>query len=136
MHLASKTLGLVLAVAAVYAGSGAAATLAVGANALSAGNAPVSTCADLSTLVATRDVDNAGLVTKVSVGSIPVACSGETMSVTLVGASNASLGSGSGVVGSCGVTTCSVSIAATATDFGTAVSATSVLSFSLAVVGA
>lgn len=135
MNLVSKTLGLGLAVAAIFAGSGAAATLALGSKSLSAGNTGVSSCANLSSLVATRNVDNAGVVTKVNVAAIPLACSGETMSVTLVGASSASLGSGTGVVGGC-ATTCSVSITASATNFGVAVSATTVLSFSFAVVGA
>ena len=56
---------------------------------------------------ATRNVDNTGNVTQVNVAGIPTACSGETLSVTLVGAANAALGSGSATVGSCG-TTCSV----------------------------
>jgi hypothetical protein len=74
-------------------------------------------------------------VTRVDVGAIPLACSGETLSITLVGASSASLGSGTGVVGGCAAT-CSVSITASATNFGVAVSATNVLSLSFAVVGA
>ncbi len=136
MNHLSKLLGLLLASAVVYAGSGAAATLSVGAKTLSAGNTPVSSCAVLSSLTASRTVDNAGHVTGVTVPSIPVACAGETMSVALVGAGNIALGAGTGVVGSCGATTCSVSITASGTDFGTSVSAASVTSFSFAVVGA
>jgi hypothetical protein len=134
MNLLPKTLGLVLAVAATFTGCAAAATLAFGSTALSAGNAGVSSCG-VSSLSATRNVDNAGKVTRVDVGAIPLACSGETLSVTLVGASSASLGSGTGVVGGC-ATTCSVSITASATNFGVAVSAANVLSLSFAVVGA
>ena len=119
--------------AATFVGSAAAATLAVGSKSLSAGNASVTTCG-VSSLSATRTVDNAGLVTRVDVSSIPLACSGETLTVTLVGASNVSLGSGTGVVGTC-TTTCSVAIPASVTNFGVAVSAAGVLSFSFAVVG-
>ncbi len=134
MTFLSKTLVLCLAAALTFAGSAAAATLVIGSKSLSAGNAAVSTCGVLS-LTPTRTVDNAGKVTRVDIASIPLACSGETVSVTLVGASNASLGSGTGVVGSC-ATTCSVSIPASVTNFGTSVSAASVLAFSFAVVGA
>jgi len=59
---------------------------------------------------------------------------GEALTVTLVGASNVSLGTGSGVIGNC-TTTCSASIPASVTNFGLAVSATGILSFSFAVVG-
>lgn len=134
MKFLSKTLALGLLVAATLAGSAAAATLALGSKNLSAGNAGITSCG-VSALSATRTVDNAGRVTRVSIGSIPLACSGETMSVALVGASNVSLGTGTGLVGSC-ATTCSVSITASVTNFGTAVSAANILSFSFAVVGA
>jgi hypothetical protein len=119
--------------AATFIGSAAAATLAVRSNSLSAGNATVTTCG-VSSLAATRAVNNAGLVTRVDVSSIPLSCSGETVTVTLVGASNVSLGSGTGVIGSCAAT-CSASITASVTNFGVAVSATNVLKFSFAVVG-
>jgi hypothetical protein len=133
MNRLSKTLVLCLVVAAVFVGSAAAATLAVGSTSLSAGNAGVTTCG-VSSLAATRTVDNAGLVTRVDVSSIPLACAGETLAVTLVGASNISLGSGTGVIGSC-ATTCSASITASVTNFGVNVSATNVLKFVFAVVG-
>jgi hypothetical protein len=133
MNRLSKTLALCLMAAATFVGSAAAATLAVGSKSLSAGNASVTTCG-VSSLSATRTVDNAGLVTRVDVSSIPLACSGETLTVTLVGASNVSLGTGTGVIGSC-ATTCSASITASVTNFGVAVSAANVLKFSFAVVG-
>ena len=134
MKLLSKTLGLGLAVAVTFAGCAAAATLAFGSTALSAGNASATSCG-ASSLSATRTVDNAGSVARVDVGAIPLACSGETLSVTLVGAAGASLGSGSGVIGGCAAT-CSVSIMASVTNFGVAVSAANVLSLSFAAVGA
>jgi len=133
MNRISKTLVLCLLVAAAFAGTAAAATLVIGSKSLSAGNAGVTSCG-VSSLSATRNVNNGGLVTRVDVGAIPLACSGETLTVTLVGASSLSLGSGTGVIGSCG-TTCSASITASVTNFGVAVSATNILKFSFAVVG-
>jgi len=134
MKFLSRTLVICLAAAVTLAGSAAAATLVVGSKTLSAGNATTTACGVLS-LTPTRNVDNAGRVTRVGITGVPLTCSGETVSVTLVGASNVSLGTGTGVVGSC-TTTCSVSITASVTNFGTAVSAASVLSFSFAAVGA
>ena len=128
MKLLTKALAFSLAVAAAFAACAAAATLAVGSSKLSAGNATVSACT--SSLAATRNVNNAGTVTQVNVAGIPTACSGETLSVTLVGTGNAALGSASATVGSCG-TTCS----ATLTGFGT-VSAASVNGYSFGLTGA
>jgi hypothetical protein len=76
-------------------------------------------------------VDNAGNVTRVDVAGIPAACSGETLSVTLVGASNAGLGSGSATVGDC-TTTCSAAI----TSFSATASAAGVLGYSFGLAGA
>jgi hypothetical protein len=126
-HL-SRTLAFGIAVAAAFTACAAAATLAIGSTSLSAGNAGVTACT--STLAATRNVDNSGNVTQVNVAGIPTACAGETLSVTLVGAANAALGSGSGTVGSCGAS-CSVTI----TGFGT-VSAASVVGYSFGLTGA
>lgn len=126
-HL-SKALAFGLAVAAVFTACAAAATLAIGSNKLSAGNSGVTACT--SSLAATRNVDNTGNVTQVNVAGIPTACNGETLSVTLVGAANAALGTGSGTVGSCGAS-CSVTI----TGFGT-VSAASVSGYSFGLTGA
>jgi hypothetical protein len=127
-HL-SKALGFALAVAATFTACAAAATLAIGSTKLSAGNASVTACT--SSLSATRNVDNSGNVTQVNVAGIPTACSGETLSITLVGSGNAALGSGSGTVGSCG-TTCSVTI----TSFGATVPAASVNGYSFGLTGA
>jgi hypothetical protein len=128
-HL-SKTLAFALSVAAAFTACAAAATLAIGSSKLSAGNAGVTSCTS-SSLAATRNVDNSGNVTQVNVAGIPTACSGETLSVTLVGAANAALGSGSATVGSCG-TTCSVTI----TSFGATVSAANVAGYSFGLTGA
>ena len=129
MKLLSKTLGLALAAAAIFAGCAAAATLAFGSTTLSAGNAPVTSCG-VASLTATRAVNNAGNVTRLDVAGIPVACSGQTFWVTLVGAGNAGLTNGSATVGACG-TTCSAAV----TSFGASVSGLSVLKYSFAVVG-
>ncbi len=127
-HL-SRALGLALTVAATFTACAAAATLTLGSKSLSAGNVSVSSCG-VSSLVATRNVDNSGNVTQVNVSGIPATCSGETLSVTLAASSKASLGSGSGTIGSCG-TTCS----ATITSFGATVSAANVSSYSFGVTG-
>ena len=134
MNLLSKTLVLCLVVAATFVGTAAAATLTLGSKNLSAGNAGATSCG-VSSLSATRKVDNAGKVTRVDIGSIPLTCNGQTVSVTLVGPANAALGSATGVVGGC-ATTCSVSITASVSNFGVAVSAAQIVSFSFAVVGA
>lgn len=128
MNYLSKALGFGIAVLATFAACAAAATLALGSTKLSAGNVGVTACT--SSLAATRNVNNAGTVTQVNVAGIPVVCSGETLSVTLVGSGNAPLGSASAAVGSCG-TTCS----ATLTGFGT-VSAANVVGYSFGLAGA
>jgi hypothetical protein len=83
MKRLANILGFALAVAATSAACGAAATLTLGSHALSSGRASVSSCG-VSSLSATRDVDNSGNVTGVGVAGIPAACAGETLSVTLV----------------------------------------------------
>lgn len=128
MKLLIKALGTALAAASLVAGVGAAATLAVGSNKLSAGNASVTSCG-VTALSATRDVDNSGNVTQVNVSGIPAACAGETLSVTLANSANASLGSASGTVPAGGG---SMSFS----SFGTTVSATSLSKYVFAVVGA
>jgi hypothetical protein len=127
-HL-SKALAFGIAVVAAFTACAAAATLALGSTKLSAGNATVTACT--ASLAATRNVDNSGNVTQVNVAGIPTACNGETLSLTLVGAGNAALGTGTGTVGSCG-TTCSV----TMTSFGATVSAGSVIGYSFGLTGA
>jgi hypothetical protein len=127
MKLVAKILGLALAAAATLAACGAAATLALGSDRLSAGNTSVSSCG-VSSLSATRNVDAGGNVTQVNVASVPAACAGETLSVTLADGGGASLGSSSATIPAGGG-------AMTFTGFGT-VSAASVASFQYAVVGA
>ena len=121
----SKTIGFLLALTAAFAAFAAAATLALGSTSLSAGNASVTACGTPA-LTATRDVDNAGNVTQVTVSGIPAACSGETLSVTLVGASNAALSSVSATVSS---------TTATFTSFGSTISASSLLGYRFALTG-
>jgi hypothetical protein len=128
MKFLAKILGTALAVAATFAATGAAASLAFNSNRLSAGNASVTSCG-VASLSATRNVDNAGNVTQVTIPSVPAACAGETLDVALVGAGNAALGSASAVVPGGGGTM-------TFSSFGATVSAASVLGYRYAVVGA
>ena len=90
MKALSKTFGFLLAMSATFAAFAAAATLALGSTSLSAGDASVTACGTPA-LTATRDVDNAGNITQVTVSGIPAACSGETLSLTLVGSSGTAL---------------------------------------------
>lgn len=106
---------------AVY---GFAATLNVGANTLSAGNAAVASCQASGTPTGTYSVAyDASLpgykVSQVTVTGVDPACNGKTVAVTLTGASDASLGSGSVTYSSAGSNTTAVisslpAIAATA----------------------
>jgi uncharacterized Zn-binding protein involved in type VI secretion len=89
-----KIIGFVTAAAAVSAAFAAAASLALGSQSLSSGNAAVTSCG-IASLSATRRVDNSGLVTQVTVRGIPAACAGETLSVTLVSAGGGAVGSAS-----------------------------------------
>lgn len=107
----SKTLGLLSTAALLTVGVASAASLGIGSGQLSAGNAAVSGCTS-SSLTATRNVDNGGNVTKVTVTGVPQACAGETLAVTLVQTS----GSASA---SAGVGTCSGGCTVTVTGFGT-----------------
>jgi hypothetical protein len=127
MKLLAKILGTALAVAATFAACGAAASLAFNSNRLSAGNASVSSCG-VASLSATRNADNLGNVTQVNVPSVPAACAGETLWVTLVGAANLSLGNASAVIPVGGGT---VSFS----SFGATVSAVLLLGYRFAVVG-
>lgn len=124
MKALSKTFGFLLAVSAACAAFAAAATLALGSTSLSAGSAAVTSCG-IASLSATRDVDNAGNVTQVTVGGIPAACAGETLSVALVGSGTAALAT---------ATTTISGTSATFTGFGT-VSASSLLGYRFAVTG-
>ena len=127
MKLLTKILGLALALAAVSVACGAAASLSLGSNKLAAGNAAVTSCG-VSSLSATRAVDNSGNVTQVVVSSLPAACAGETLNVTLANSSGGSLAGLSATVPAGGGSM-------TFSGFGS-VSATSLASYKFAVVGA
>jgi hypothetical protein len=127
MKLLAKALGTAFAAAATLAACGAAATLALASSPLSSGNASVSS-SGVSSLSATRTVDNSGNVTQVSIPSVPATCAGATLSVTLVGSGGASLGSASATVPAGGGTM-------NFSSFGATVSATNLLSYSYAVTG-
>jgi len=129
MRFLTKTIAFAFLVAAAFAGCAAAATLALASSSLAAGNATVSSCG-ISSLTATRRVDNSGNVTRVDVANLPAACAGETIQITFVGAASVSLGSGSTSIGNCAVT-CSAAV----TSFSSTVSAPSVASYSFSVVG-
>jgi hypothetical protein len=99
-----KTLfALVLALTIFGAVYGFAATLNVGTNQLSAGNATVASCQASGTPTGTYTVAyNASLssyaVSNVTVTGIDVACNGKTLSATLTGTAGASLGAVSGAI--------------------------------------
>jgi hypothetical protein len=128
MKLLAKILGTALAVAATFAACASAASLALNSNRLSAGNALVASCG-VASLSATRDVDNAGNITQVSIPSVPSTCAGDTLYVTLIDAGNASVGTANAVVPAGGGTM-------TFSSLGGTVSAASVLGYRYAVVGA
>jgi hypothetical protein len=125
MKALSKTLGFLLATSVLFAAFAAAATLALGSTSLSAGNASVTACGTPA-LAATRDVDNSGNVTQVTVSGIPAACAGETLSVTHVGAAGAALAS---------VSTTVAGTSASFTSFGSTISASSLTGYEFAVTG-
>ena len=117
-------LGVVVTAGLLSVGVAAAASLGVGTSKLAAGNAAVTGCTS-SSLTATRNVDNYGNVTRVNVTSVPQACAGEILAVTLENGSHASLGSASAIVGTC-TGGCTVSV----TGFGT-ISAAVVTAYAL-----
>jgi hypothetical protein len=121
MKALTTTLAFALTVTAVFAAFAAAATLALGTTSLAAGDQTVTSCG-VTSLSATRDVDNSGNVTQVNVSGISAACAGETLSVTLVG-------SGAGVTAVIDATSASL------TGFGT-VSAANVTGYAFAIEGA
>jgi hypothetical protein len=116
--------GTVSTAALLSVGVAAAASLGLSSGKLGAGSATVAGCT-ASSLTATRNVDNSGNVTQVNVTSVPQACAGETLAVTLENASHTSLGSASTTVGAC-TGGCTVSL----TGFGT-VSAANVTAYAL-----
>jgi hypothetical protein len=116
--------GVAMTVALLSTGVAAAASLGLTTGQLAAGSATVSGCTG-SSLTATRNVDNNGNVTQVNVLSVPQACAGETLAVTLENSSHTSLGASSTVIGAC-TGGCTVTV----TGFGT-VSAANVTAYAL-----
>lgn len=117
-------LGFVVTAGLLSVGAAAAASLSMTTGKLSAGNATVAGCTSSSPTV-TRNVDNNGNVSQVNVSTVPQACAGETLAVTLESSTHASLGSSSAAVG-----TCSGGCMVNLTGFGT-VSAANVTSYAL-----
>jgi hypothetical protein len=128
VKLVPKILGTTLVMWATLATVAAATSLAVSSTVLSAGNAPVGGCG-VSSVSATRTVDNAGVVSGVTVTGVPAACQGKTLLVTLTAQSGAALGGSSGSISTCG-TTCTVALS----GFGS-VAATSLYGYAFAVTG-
>jgi hypothetical protein len=120
----SRIFGIALTAALVSVGVASAASLGLTTGKLGAGSVAVSGCTS-SSLTATRNVNNNGNVTQVNVLSVPQACAGQTLAVTLANSSNTSLGAASAVVGAC-TGGCTVTV----TGFGT-VSAANVTAYSL-----
>lgn len=125
MKRLTTILGIVATATVLSVGVAAAATLGLGTGRLAAGSAAVAGCTS-SALTATRNVDNSGNVTQVNVTSVPQACAGETLAVTLENSSHTSLGAVSTVVGTC-TGGCIVAVS----GFGT-VSAANVTAYALA----
>ena len=128
MKRLTNILGVALTAALLSVGVAAAASLSLSTGKLAAGNAAVTGCTS-SSLTATRNVDNSGNVTQVNVLSVPQACAGETLAVTLENSSHTSLGSASTTVG-----TCTGGCTVTVTGFGT-VSAANVTAYALSLTG-
>jgi hypothetical protein len=120
----TRIFGTALTAALVSVGVASAATLGLTTGKLGAGSATVSGCTS-SSLTATRNVDNSGNVTQVNVTSVPQACAGQTLAVTLENSSHTSLGASSAVVG-----TCTGGCTVTVTGFGS-VSAANVTAYAL-----
>jgi len=116
--------GIVATAALLSVGVASAASRGLTTAQLGAGSATVSGCTS-SALTATRNVDNTGNVTQVNVTSVPQACAGETLAVTLENSSHTSLGAATTVVG-----TCSGGCTVTVTGFGS-VSAANVTYYAL-----
>jgi hypothetical protein len=90
----------VLTATLLSAGVAAAASLTLTTGKLSAGSVAVAGCTS-SSLTVTRNVDNNGNVTQVNVLSVPQACAGETLAVTLENSTHTSLAGVSTTVGAC-----------------------------------
>ncbi|TML72792.1 MAG: hypothetical protein E6G12_12120 [Actinobacteria bacterium] len=124
MKRLTNTFGIALTAALLSVGVASAASLGLSTGKLGAGSATVSGCTS-SSLTATRNVDNSGNVTQIDVTSVPQACAGETLAVTLQNSSHTSLGAATTVVG-----TCSGGCTVTVTGFGS-VSAANVTYYAL-----
>lgn len=124
MKRLTRILGIATTATLLTVGVASAATLGVGTGQLGAGSAAVAGCTSTS-LTATRNVSNTGNVTQVNVLSVPEACSGETLAVTLENSTHASVGAASATVGTC-TGGCTVSV----TGFPT-VSAATVTAYAL-----
>jgi hypothetical protein len=117
MKRLTRIIGIALTAAFVSVGVASAASLGLTTGKLGAGSVAVNGCTS-SSLTATRNVDNNGNVTQVNVLSVPQACSGQTLAVTLENGAHASLGAASTVVGAC-TGGCTVTV----TGFGTVAAA-------------
>ena len=124
MKRLTNTFGIALTAALLSVGVASAASLGLSTGKLGAGSATVSGCTS-SSLTAIRSVDNSGNVTQINVTSVPQACAGETLAVTLQNSSHTSLGAATTVVG-----TCSGGCTVTVTGFGS-VSAANVTYYAL-----
>ena len=124
MKRLTNIFGIVATAALLSVGVASAASRGLTTAQLGAGSATVSGCTS-SALTATRNVDNTGNVTQVNVTSVPQACAGETLAVTLENSSHTSLGAATTVVG-----TCSGGCTVTVTGFGS-VSAANVTYYAL-----
>jgi len=120
----TRILGIALTAALLSVGVASAASLGLTTGKLGAGSVAVNGCTS-SSLTATRNVDNNGNVTQVNVLSVPQACAGEILAVTLENSSHTSLGNASAIVG-----TCTGGCTASVTGFGT-VSAANVTAYAL-----
>lgn len=124
MKRLTNIVGIALTTALMSVGVASAASLGLATGQLGAGSATVSGCTS-SSLTATRNVNNSGNVTQVNVTSVPQACAGETLAVTLENSSHTNLGAASTTVGAC-TGGCTVAV----TGFGT-VSASNVTAYAL-----
>ena len=124
MKRLTRILGIALTAALLSVGVASAASLGLSTGKFGAGSAAVTGCTS-SSLTATRNVDNSGNVTQVNVTSVPQACAGQTLAVTLENSSHTSLVAASAVVGTC-TGGCTVSL----TGFGT-VSAANLTAYAL-----
>src|SRR5215470_2430485 len=100
MKRLTRILGIALTAALVSVGVASAASLGLSSGKLGAGSVAISGCTS-SSLTATRDVDDNGNVTQVNVVSVPQACAGQILAVTLENNSHTSLGTASAIVGTC-----------------------------------